>query len=370
MAPELCRLALDLGFNLDSKSSWFELTDFLFSQGYPQKALLAQRLAVPLLNDVAFEVRQHPGIRAAYNFKIENTQESILDFVWRSLAEAASAYRFLTQPTQIGFGEAKVLALDLDETASRGGGAAGDRRTAVMYLLARFLAGSRFFLTQSEISQIPSLYRKYHQIEIERMARDPKRICYDELHRVMGLSSVSNQLIDDLETSARESRKWNLSIGLYSQSWRDFPKVIMELATSIFILGAGTDRGRKELAELFGLSASLEESLSKLGSPQSSGAPLLAIYRSQRGVTKHLLINTLSPRLIWAFSTTSEDMFVRDKLYSLIGVEKTLTILSEMYPKGLKREIERRKQSLAFVSSDETEQKAIDSLIETILSLA
>lgn len=46
-----------------------------------------------------------------------------------------------------------------------------------------------------------------------------------------------------MTTMARESRKWNLSIGLYTQSIDDIPKIITdELATTVVILGPARKR--------------------------------------------------------------------------------------------------------------------------------
>lgn len=49
---------------------------------------------------------------------------------------------------------------------------------------------------------------------------------------------------------ARESRKWNLSIGLYTQSIDDIPKIIIELATTILILGAGTEQSIEDMTDV------------------------------------------------------------------------------------------------------------------------
>ena len=60
-----------------------------------------------------------------------------------------------------------------------------------------------------------------------------------------------------MTTMARESRKWNLSIGLYTQSIDDIPKIITdELATTVVILGSGTEKSIENLAERFGLTES------------------------------------------------------------------------------------------------------------------
>ncbi|MDR2443545.1 MAG: hypothetical protein LBE31_08510 [Deltaproteobacteria bacterium] len=369
LEPDLVNSALDLGFILDAQSSWWELTDFFASIGLDHKAHLAQRHAVPTLVDVSAQVRQHPGLRATYGFSVQGTQENILDFVWRQLTESVASYRCLAGPTKFSLGDARIICLDLDEVATRGGGAAGDRRTAVMYMLARYLAGNRFFLTPSALSEIPAAYQSYHQDRITKIRRDPKRLCYDELHRVSSLSALQNQLIADLETSARESRKWNLSLGLCSQTWSDFPKVIVELATSVFILGSGTERGRKELSELFGLEKVLETALERLGKPGAKGADLVALFRASDGTTRHLLTNTVSPNLLWAFSSTSEDMTVREALYERFGVEKTLKVLSERYPYGLKAEAERLKELRRVSSPFEVSLDVLTELTEKLAQI-
>ncbi|MDR1657733.1 MAG: hypothetical protein LBT47_09295 [Deltaproteobacteria bacterium] len=204
LEPELFELAVNSGFGSDDQSSWWELTDFFFEQGLYHESHLAQRRAVPILSDISAQVRQHPGLKASYGFTVSGTSENILDFVWRQLTEAVAGYRCLAGPTKFSLGEARVVSLDLDEVATRGGGAAGDRRTAVMYMLARHLAGSKFFLTPSLLGEISPPYRAYHAAEVARIRREPKRLCYDELHRVTGLTALRDQLVGDLETSARE----------------------------------------------------------------------------------------------------------------------------------------------------------------------
>jgi intracellular multiplication protein IcmB len=366
---ELCDLALSLGFAFDSSSSWWEMVDFFHFKGLSHQAFLAQRYAVPLLSDVAAQVKQHPGLKKTYNFNVQDTSQPILDYVWRELTEALGRYRFLSAPTRLSFGDARVIALDLDEVAPRGGGAVGDRQTAVMYMLARQLCGGRFFLTPSDLPDIPEPYRPYHEALIKEIGKTPKRLCYDELHRVTGQSAVRNQLVRDLETTARESRKWNLSIGLYSQSFEDFPPVLLELATSVFLLGSGTKRGREELSALFGLHASMQAALERLGKPTAAGAVLAALFRTAQGTTQQLLTNTVPPALLWAFSTTSEDISVRDALYASYGVERTLSTLSRYYPSGLKAEVERRKAARRLSDRHERVRDVTDELVAELSEL-
>jgi intracellular multiplication protein IcmB len=318
---------------------------------------------------VPAQARHHPGVQAAYSYTVEGTGETISGHVWRSLTEAAAAYRCLSAPTKLSFGEARVIALDLDEVATRGGGPAAERRTAVMYMAARHLCAAKLFLTPSVLGEIPERYRDRHAKLISEIRRDPKRLCYDELHRVTSLAAMRGQLVGDLETCARESRKWNLSLGLCSQTWDDIPKAVLELSTSVFLLGSGTERGRQELGDLFGLPPGLSAALERCGKPVPAGASLVALFRTAEGPARQLLVSTLPPELLWAFSTTSEDMFVRDALYARHGAERALSALASAYPEGLKAEAERRALSASVSGSGGAPKEILVELAREISGL-
>jgi intracellular multiplication protein IcmB len=340
--PDLYDLTLAEGFPLDRASSVWEAADFLFSRGLEREAALWQRHAVPTLRDVAARARTDPAARAAYGWAAPGG-EALTDLVWRSLSEAARDFPFLARPTRLSLEGARAVALDLDECAPRGGGAAGDRRAAVMYMVARHLCGARFFLMPGDAALAPPLYRAWHAARIDEIRREPKRLCYDELHRVSGEPAVRAQLAGELESCARESRKWNLSLGLYSQSLDDFPPVLLELATSVFLPGAGTAAGLDRLAGAFGLDGPFRDALARVGRPGPDGAGLGAVYKTAWGPAAQVLKLTLPPELLWAFSTTAEDAHARAALYARFGVERTLAFLSRRFPHGLKEEVERRR---------------------------
>lgn len=90
-----------------------------------------------------------------------------------------------------------------------------------------------------------------------------------------------------MTTMARESRKWNLSIGLYTQSIDDIPKIIIELSSTIVILGAGTDMGIAELSDRFALNGACRHALSHLGKPGPAGSNLVALFRHPARVCRN-----------------------------------------------------------------------------------
>lgn len=360
--PELHRIVEREGIPLDDSTSWWEIVDALFERGFVHEAMQAQRFAVPLLSDVAAQVRINHGIQNSYD-------NDVIIKVWRDLMDAIEAYVILKEPTQFDLGDAQVVSLDLDEVAPRGTNAA-DRQSAVMYMLARHVLGSRFFLMPADVELMPDRYKAYHAGRIEAIREDPKRLCYDEAHRLTGNMSVSGQLTADMTTIARESRKWNLSIGLYSQSMDDMPKIITdELATMVAILGAGTEKSIDSLVTRFGLNDSCRHALSRLGTPGRSGANFVAIFRTSAGMSQLVLNLTIGPQSLWAFSTTAEDVAIRNKLYRILGPTEALCRLSKRFNGGsAKAEVERRRRLVADHSG--VSDEAVNVIEEIVAEIA
>ena len=356
--PKLHALITEEGIRRDASTSWWEVVDGLFERGYVHEALQAQRYAVPLLADVGSQIRQNKGIQNTYD-------ENLILNVWRSLLDAIDAYVILKEPTQFDLGDAQIVSLDLDEVAPRGGSTA-DRQSAVMYMLARHVLGSRFFLMPADVQLMPEAYRDYHAGRIEAIREDPKRLCYDEAHRVTKNTSVSGQLQADMTTMARESRKWNLSIGLYTQSIDDIPKIITdELATTVVILGSGTEKSIENLSLRFGLNGACRHALSRLGKPGKSGSNLVALFRTGSGMSQLVLSLTIGGQSLWAFSTTTEDVTIRNHLYQRLGPSEALRRLARRFPGGsAKAEVERRRRQVEDRSDSD------DEVVNVILEIA
>ena len=172
--PELHELIVNEGIRRDTSTSWWEIVDGLFERGHVHEALQAQRYAVPLLADVATQLRQNKGIQNTYE------DHTVLN-VWRALLDAIDAYAILKEPTQFDIGDAQIVSLDLDEVAPRGG-ATADRQSAVMYMIARHVLGSRFFLMPDDVKLMPERYQAFHAERIEAIREDPKRLCYENSH--------------------------------------------------------------------------------------------------------------------------------------------------------------------------------------------
>lgn len=328
----------EIGFVFDDRTTWWEVTDALFLAGLHHQALLAQRYAMPILADAASICRTQV-IEDLYGQVRAPTGEPLIQAFGRMLSSGVREYPILSNITKFDIGDARIVSLDLDEVAKSGGDAA-ERQTAVMYMIARYALARHYYLTEDSLGDIPDAYREYHRERIAEIREDAKRIVYDEFHRTSKARAVRDQVILDM----REGRKWNVQIALISQSLDDFDPVMVEFATSIFIMDAGPEQAIKRSTEIFGLSETARVALkTRVHGPREGGATFLAQFSTKTGMNTQLLTNTLGPIELWSFSTTAEDARLRNKLYEKIGPKEARRVLANLFPSGsVKKLIEER----------------------------
>ena len=357
----------EIGFNTDQHTTWWEVTDALFSAGFRHEATLAQRHAVPLLADLANTCRL-PSIEDLYGNVTTPTGETLVEFFNRMLSSAIREFPILSGVTKFDIGDARIISLDLDEVA-KGGGVAGDHQTSVMYMLARYVLGKNFYLNAEVVQFSPSIYSEYHEKRVSEIREDSKRLIYDEFHRTSAAGSVREQVILDM----REGRKWNVQVGLISQSLDDFDKVMVEFGTSVFIMDAGPEQAIARTTEVFGLSDTAKNALRRsVRGPRKGGATMLALFATKESMHTQLMTLTLGPIELWAFSTTAGDSIIRDELYSKIGPKDARKLLARIFPNGsasdlIAKLIEKGKQDTGLME-EEVEKGVITLIIDKIMS--
>lgn len=356
----------EIGFVKDARTTWWEVTDALFMAGFAHEALLAQRHAAPLLAEAAAICRT-PAVEDLYGKITAPTGETLINAFSRMISAAVREYPILSQPTRFDLGDARVVSLDLDEVAKSGGDAA-DRQTAVMYMLARYMLARHYYLTEENLSDMPTSYRAYHEKRISEIREDPKRIVFDEFHRTAKSNAVREQVIVDM----REGRKWKVQVALISQSVEDFDPVMIEFATSIFIMDAGPEQAVRRTSEIFGLSPTAQSALrSQVHGPREGGATFLAQFATKEGMNTQLLTSTLGPVELWAFNTTAEDANVRNQLYRKVGPTETRRILATIFPAGtVTKYLEDRLASIkekGGLIDEDIKLGVIDQLVKSIL---
>ncbi|HRD69082.1 MAG TPA: type IV secretion protein IcmB [Legionella sp.] len=356
----------EIGFVRDSKSTWWEVTDSLYSAGFVHEAMLAQRYAMPLLADAA-SICRTPSIEDLYEKVTAPTGESLINAFSRMISAAVREYPILSRVSSFDIGDARVVSLDLDEVAKSGGDAA-DRQTAVMYMLARYVLARHYYLTEESLNNIPPQYKEYHKERVAEIREDHKRIVYDEFHRTSKSAAVREQVIIDM----REGRKWKVQIALLSQSVDDFDSVMIDFATSIYIMDAGPSQAVEKTTAIFGLSDTAKVALrTRVHGPRQGGATFLAQFSTKSGVNVQLLTLTLGPVELWAFSTTAEDATVRNQLYRHLGPSEARRVLASLFPNGtVSKEIEARLAGMrekGGLIEEEEKEGVLEQLLNDIL---
>lgn len=356
----------EIGFRGDAHTTWWEVTDALFIAGFTHEASLAQRRAVPIMADVT-SICRSPAVEDLFGKIIAPTGETLVSSFGRMISSAIREYPIIAQATKFDIGDARIVSLDLDEVAKSGGDAA-NRQTAVMYMLARYVLARHFFLTEEDISDMLPVYRSYHDRRVAEIREDPKRIVFDEFHRTAGIESVRLQVIQDM----REGRKWKVQVALISQSLDDFDPVMIEFATSIFIMDAGPEQAIQKTTQVFGLTATAQHALrSRVHGPREGGSTFLAQFATKHGMNTQLLTLTLGPIELWAFSTTLEDAQLRNKLYRRLNPIKARKLLATLFPAGSAvKTMENRLLSVKErygIVTEEAKSSMIDQLLDEIL---
>lgn len=356
----------EIGFVRDSKTTWWEVTDALFTAGFIHEAHLAQRYTAPLLADVA-SICRSSSIEDLYGKIVAPTGETLINSFSRMISGAIREYPILSRITAFDIGDVRVVALDLDEVAKSGGDAA-NRQTCVMYMLARYVVARHFYLTEENMSNVPKIYFQYHKTRVTEIREDPKRIVYDEFHRTAKSVPVRDQVLIDM----REGRKWKVQIALLSQAVDDFDSIMIDFATAIYIMDAGSSQAVDNTCRIFGLSPTAKQLLkTRVHGPRQGGGTFLAQYATKNGVTEQLLTLTLGPIELWAFSTTVEDTSVRNRLYTILGPVEARRFLASLFPGGsIFKLVEQRMNAMkegGRILSEEDQFSVIEELVEEIL---
>lgn len=317
------------------RKSWWQITDFLFQKGHYHHATLAQRYAVPRLED-AISCVKIAHIRDTYTAVIVETGESLEAAFTRQLKEASSAFPILNEPTQFDIGDVRIAAIDLMEVAKKGSPVA-DHQTAVVYMLAKYVLTKDFYLRKETLSGMPEMVRDYHKQRISEIYEDKKWVVWDEYHRTAKADSVREEAITD----QKEGRKFNLGCIFLSQNASDFPQEMVDLATGRFFLKSSDRAAAERLREQFGFNLTTKEAfLAHCHGPTEKGAPFVATLLTKDGIFTQLLYSTISPVEMWAFSTTVEDVRVRELVTAELGTKEARARLGRAYPQSAKRTIE------------------------------
>lgn len=368
--PYLPRLEADVDealqkFNvhLPTDPYWWDVVDKMFDLEQHHIANIAQRHAVPTLTD-SITASRRPQIRTLLEeTAVGFSTETVISAFERMVTSAIREFPILSSVTQFDIADARICSLDLMDVAPQGDETA-DRQTGIMYMLARHALVRSWWMSKEAVDHVPKKYQEYHELRLQEVSESPKRLCYDEFHRTSRSHSVRAQVIRDV----REGRKRGVQIVLTSQLLEDFDKDMVDLATGVWVLGTAiSDKAVDDVQDIFGLSETARQVIRhKLTGPKSSGAPCLFVLGTTEGRYEQHLYNTLGPIELWALSTSTEDVAIRNRLYSKLGAGRGRQILAGTFPGGSARS-EIRRRVLARSEDGEARTTMISGIIEELV---
>lgn len=322
---------------IDKHTTWWQIVDMFAEKAEYHIASMAQRYAMPLLSETTGISERNQFVKDTYEKPVSSeTSETYLMLFTRSIAEVTSNFKMLDKPTILDISESRVISLDLDEVA-KSGTAVAEKQTGIMYMLARYIIGKNFKLDDTILKNCPEIYHPYHNARIKKSRGTKKSISVDEFHRTQKSPSFREQVRVD----QREGRKWNMQVLLSSQLESDFDDDMVDLSSGKVILSGGQNYDK--IIRKFKLAASTEEYIRyKLTGPTKAGVPFLFSFQTREAYYSLFLYSTISPLEYWAFTTTAEDVTLKDRLTeALSSPNRARLVLSKNFPNGVKDEIER-----------------------------
>jgi len=355
--------------SIPAKVTWYAIRDMLFKEGAVYEAGIAQRYAVPNLNDATEVLSNKRDIQDTYG-TAQHKNEDLLSFISSSIIAAIRAFPILSGPSVFDTGAARIISMDLSSVAKSGSDEA-DKKTGVMYMLARQMMCKEFYRNQDTLQEIPKMYQNYHAKIIEEESLSPKKVCMDEFHRTRKVKQVREQVVVDI----REGRKYNVHVALLSQSIDDFDDQMVEFSTNIYILSKGiAEDTLSKINNKFKPSTDAMRALkTHVNGPEPGEGSTMLYIGSVKGAqdprVEHPIRLTLGPIEMWAYSTTHEDVIVRRKLTDIVGLGKALTILSKEFPSGVKSyvEAEKMRDTGNSYNDDEEDELIYDKVVSELV---
>lgn len=328
--PIVDKACLKHGVHIGAREKWWSIVDGLAQAGDFINAERAQRQAVPLIKDI-ISVLSQPTILEEFDY-------DAVKYATSRLTSSLDEFQIFSYETQLDFGAARIAVIDLNDVIINGQDIHAYRNNALMYMIARNIFVQKIGGDVEEIKTMKfpdhmrKIYKNYWEKHYEDIRETPKRLCYDEYHMTGGISQISNQVIADV----RVCRKWGLEIILASQFLKDFSQNLQNVASTTFILAAGSEESRNEVQQTFGFSDAVKEQLRKYvhgtNSNNGKGINFLACYKLKTGERWIILNNFPGSKMLWALTTVAQDREVRDEMYKRMSVTDALAILSKRYP--------------------------------------
>lgn len=318
----------EIGFNVDSSKppTVYQVVDALFAAGRVETARIAQRYAVPRMEDMT-RVISGDRIRSVYGNAKASNGELLIEKAQRALLTAVNEFKVIAGVTRVDMDNARVMVVDLQNVLG-GSSARGTQFAGMMYLYARHLGARNFFLDVDEISTIVRPpYKEYQVKRVREIQQTPKVLTYEEWHNVNSIPGFVG--LNEKET--RETRKFKVYLNFVTQYISDFPPAILSGITTMMVVGQQGEADNKFAKEKLNLSNTdyelLQTGLDRIGR-------IWAWFRLRDGLVTAIFDNEVGPVESWCYTTDDKDAPLRNELESLIGESEAIALLAREFPTG------------------------------------
>lgn len=346
-------------------TSWHEVRDALFDAGEVRASLIAHRKAMPVLGDL-IGVAASDEIRGDYPDIVNGV--SLIDLFIRSIREAMELYPILQGETRYELGEARVIALDLEDLVPREQTERGFWQASIAFFIGYDMLTKDFFFHRDYLKYVPKRYARYHLKRVKNLETARKRFSMDERQRFARIRAAQQQ-VDSL---IAEGRKNFIDVMVASQLFEHHTVDSIKLATTIVILGAG-NMDKEEVEQVktrFSLTQTQMSVLRKIRPPTPKGAEALFIFKTRDGDQVHHVLLSEGSIYLWLIATEAMDRGIRALMYERFSKGEALMRLARRFPGGsIKKEMEAI-QAEQLDMDDDNQEDLIKSFADECSELA
>lgn len=338
-----------VGFHIapDKEVTVYQVVDALFAAGDIENARIAQRYAVPRMEDMGRILKSERMI-GLYGTAKAATGEALLDKAVRDVITATSAFPVIASVTRKDLDNSRIKVIDLQNVLS-GSSASSLKFAGMMYMYARHLGARNYFLDVDEIKTIcRPAYLEYQVKRVREIQQTPKVLTYDEWHNVNRVKGMMSLNIKE----TRETRKFRVYVNFISQYVTDAPEEVLNGMTTIMVVGQASTSQNTKTKAILGLSDTdfeiLEGELNRIGR-------IWAWFKLRDGQVTALLNNEVGPLETWCYTTDDKDTPLRNALTDLIGETAAVLLLAEEFPSGSAATyLDRRSRSMSAEQSSQS----------------
>ncbi len=341
----------------DGQTTWWQIVDDLVEAGEFDLAEIAQRYAVPTMED----------FRAAMLERLDQSDVGVdIGHLARyNITDHMMKCKFICGYTSIDRGRAKITVINLGALLQKERDAAV-ARTA--FYAARLGICRDVYMAPAAWSRMDSKLQGYHQRNLDARRSSGVHIVYDELHRYQEGVQLNALFADEIATEVKLAKRSGVSLKLMSQTSSSFGRQAALWATGIVLLDVPSSR-RYAIAHDLGIS---EEFIDKVGplltGPIKERLPLAIYTRVENGSDPIVNLN-LNSTALWTIAPSGSGSDVRTRLAKRVGFKRAVIALSKRFPTLTARYyIEAEARRLAAESAEYSYRDLVEPVTESLIA--